>query len=480
MEEIYEKLGAADLWQISKSANETAFDVTEAWLDHESGKVSIEQSRVDASSFPTWLEAESRQSSNGSQSLLQRLVWLDVDVKGKRLRLANMMRDKLLDQFGLKLAHMYFKTYVTGITSLPAASDQVGERRAFALSHAPKLAALWCQQRFEISVNRPPVTRSIIFMPEEQKKVTRKALESNWHSSLYYNPMFPAFLLAMQLDLDIDKVQEGIKVHVREVERRTGYHKFQSRDDAIRQGELGPLAADTSGYATKLASVERKGKAVSKILDFMKLQISDYDSPKPKLAVAELAHDPRWSKHITNSCELLLHHIQVLHDRLHMQMVDNEYTLKRVDIQIQALFSLITQNDSLNSLKQAQSTQAIAEASYRDASSMKTLAVVTMFFLPGSFISAMFSMPMFEWDKVDRESSNIGVKLMPQFSLYWSITIPLTMITFLLYFIWLRIQKREFQEKTDASRKDTEAFFKSQTSEVEAQRLEQKRREAVV
>lgn len=337
MEEIYEKLSAADLWQITKSADETAFDVTEAWLNHKSAKISIEQFRIDAPKFPTWLQTETRSSEAGDESLLQRLVWLDVDVKGKRLRLANMMRDKLLDKFGLRLAHMYFKTYVTGITSLPASSDAVGERRAFALSHAPKLAALWCQQRFDPSVHRPPVTRSLIFMPEEQKKLTRKALESKWDVSLYYNPMFPSFLLAMQLEIEIDQVHQGIKVHIREIERRTGYHKFESRDDAILQGDLGPLAADTSGYATKLASVERKGKAVGAILDFMRMQICDYESPKSGSATADLAQDLQWKEPTKRSCELLLHHIQVLHDRLHMQLVDTDYTSKRVRIQIKAV-----------------------------------------------------------------------------------------------------------------------------------------------
>lgn len=74
---------------------------------------------------------------------------------------------------------------------------------------------------------------------------------------------------------------------------------------------------------------------------------------------------------------------------------------------------------------------------------MKTLAVVTMFFLPGSFISALFSTNCFEWAAVDLKSSSIGVKATPQMSLYWAITIPLTVLTFSLYFLWLAFQKRE-------------------------------------
>lgn len=82
----------------------------------------------------------------------------------------------------------------------------------------------------------------------------------------------------------------------------------------------------------------------------------------------------------------------------------------------------------------------IALSSHRDASSMKTLAVVTMFFLPGSFISALFSTNCFDWDGVDLTSKSMGIKRTPQFNLYWVITIPLTFITFVLYYCWLWFQ----------------------------------------
>ena len=80
----------------------------------------------------------------------------------------------------------------------------------------------------------------------------------------------------------------------------------------------------------------------------------------------------------------------------------------------------------------AWSSYKTARSTYRDSSSMKTLAIVTMFFLPGNFVSAMFSMPMFEWTEINPASSYIGVGLLPQFSLYWAITILLTLATFML------------------------------------------------
>jgi uncharacterized BrkB/YihY/UPF0761 family membrane protein len=83
----------------------------------------------------------------------------------------------------------------------------------------------------------------------------------------------------------------------------------------------------------------------------------------------------------------------------------------------------------------------LAESQHRDSLSMKTLAIVTMFFLPGSFVSALFSTSMFDWDSVNPSSNSIGVRPTPQFGLYWAITIPLTIITFMLFFMWLWMTK---------------------------------------
>jgi hypothetical protein len=106
----------------------------------------------------------------------------------------------------------------------------------------------------------------------------------------------------------------------------------------------------------------------------------------------------------------------------------------------------------------SQSTEQIAFFSYRDAASMKTLAVVTMFFLPGNFISALFSTNCFEWASVDLTSSSIGVKSTPQMSLYWAITIPLTVLTFCLYFLWLAFQKHERDKMVKVQEKERALF----------------------
>jgi hypothetical protein len=116
------------------------------------------------------------------------------------------------------------------------------------------------------------------------------------------------------------------------------------------------------------------------------------------------------------------------------------------------LFHLVTWNDSLSNLDLAAGTHEIAEASYRDASSMKTLAFVTMFFLPGSFVSSLFSTDLFEWDSRDLRSDSMGVKPTPQLGLYWAITIPLTVLTFVAYFGWLIYERWKKTRRLQGSR----------------------------
>jgi hypothetical protein len=75
---------------------------------------------------------------------------------------------------------------------------------------------------------------------------------------------------------------------------------------------------------------------------------------------------------------------------------------------------------------------------------MKTLALVALAFLPGNFVAALFSAPLFDWDRVQNaDLSSIGVGLKPQFNLYWAITGPLTVLSFVIYVGWLLLQRRQ-------------------------------------
>ncbi|KAF2834533.1 hypothetical protein M501DRAFT_922224, partial [Patellaria atrata CBS 101060] len=95
-------------------------------------------------------------------------------------------------------------------------------------------------------------------------------------------------------------------------------------------------------------------------------------------------------------------------------------------IQLQVLFNLIAQEDQNTNIK-------IASASKRDSTSMKAIAAVTMAFLPGTFVATLLSMDIFKWDA--NEASGV---ISARFWIYWAITVPLTLLTFVTWGLWMR------------------------------------------
>ncbi|CZR70210.1 uncharacterized protein PAC_20111, partial [Phialocephala subalpina] len=130
-----------------------------------------------------------------------------------------------------------------------------------------------------------------------------------------------------------------------------------------------------------------------------------------------------------------------LADTCRVLQLEAEYEEKRTGALIQVVYQFMAQKDARVNIEVAESSAAIAKASKddsavmriiaieskKDSSSMKTIATLGMIFLPGTFIAAIFSMPVFNWDKAD------GPFFKPHFKYYWAIVIPLTFIVLVLW-----------------------------------------------
>lgn len=62
-------------------------------------------------------------------------------------------------------------------------------------------------------------------------------------------------------------------------------------------------------------------------------------------------------------------------------------------------------------------------------------AILTTIFLPGTFIAALFSTSMFDFDHDSVQVSRL-------FWIYWAVTVPLTVIVVVTWQFWLRVQNR--------------------------------------
>ncbi|TFB07501.1 hypothetical protein CCMA1212_001059 [Trichoderma ghanense] len=451
MEEIYQKLSVVNLWQGFSNSDDTSFQVIEARHQHATGKISINRKLVYLKELDSWLAEGTEDDGNASQSLVLRLALIGCDIKRKLLKLSKEVLDPLLEEFNLELAYTYSQSCITNVSAIPCKGT-----KTYSFCYMPKLVAVWSQKGpftdKQTGRERPPLTQGLILVEESNKGFLSDTLCSPWDALLYRSPMFPALLFSMILSMQVHFEEAKIKVKLREIEERTGQDRVAERKMETSTESYIKLAAQVDRHAVKLASVSRKSKMAERTLTF----ILDNNAPS-------MDSDTSLGAQLVRSDGLLRSHVSLLRDRLSMQAVDIEYTLRRVQLQINTLAGIISRDDVKANLD-------LAESQHRDSLSMKTLAIVTMVFLPGSFISALFSTSMFDWDSIDPGASSIAVRTMPQFGLYWAITVPLTVVTFLLYFFWLRVMKRQ-RDRRKKSFDQLSAEEKGEGSAIELAKL---------
>ncbi|KAI9838488.1 MAG: hypothetical protein M1838_004562 [Thelocarpon superellum] len=143
---------------------------------------------------------------------------------------------------------------------------------------------------------------------------------------------------------------------------------------------------------------------------------------------------------------MLQEHLSYLSTKCRNCLVRVESYDKRSGIALQAVSNLMMQKDNAINIEVAKDSKSIASASKRDGTAMKTIAIVTILFLPGTYISTLFAMPLFDWDAGPGEPVATA-----RFWIYWAVTGPLTIVTLIIWLLWLRREvARNRQEDEDA------------------------------
>ncbi|OIW32029.1 hypothetical protein CONLIGDRAFT_678461 [Coniochaeta ligniaria NRRL 30616] len=138
-----------------------------------------------------------------------------------------------------------------------------------------------------------------------------------------------------------------------------------------------------------------------------------------KLRHNEGVPDGMVEKH-RHSLEELARAVPSLERHLNTYLDYLAYLKDRAERLSAVLFALLTHEDAGASIN-------IATASKRDSSSMKTVAVMTMAFLPATFFAALFAVPSLRWDQARVMQDNFWV--------YWAFTLPATAIVFLVWYL---------------------------------------------
>ncbi|KAK4221982.1 hypothetical protein QBC38DRAFT_107438 [Podospora fimiseda] len=417
MDDIYNHFCSQRIWDSYDVPKAPTIEVTEIWVDtNDKDATSIVENRnVSWLDIDNWVDEMPQKSFPSARSTYHRaarILWVGQNPKTGRASPSNDALDILSANWGLQNALSYAQSSFAGVSFIPGANSSV-----YTITYHPKLAVAW-SHRPKSAGNIAGKADVIIFAEGESRTELERILKSSWRSSISSHPMFPALLCSLMLGYELDRTLEEIKNIVREVEARTGHHRFTSRRETQpAAGELGHLSAQMSGCAAKLANGSRKLRVVEEINNLISRNCHATDQE-------------RWM-------ELVSH-------RTGMQQTDLTYTSSRVDVQIRALFHLIAQQDNAIAFDTASATRSIAASSLQDSSSMKMLALVAMFFLPGSFVAALFSTPLFEYQGYENK---MGLGTRPQFVLFWVVTTPLTVGVFIMYFVWMWRQKKKDKKR---------------------------------
>lgn len=97
------------------------------------------------------------------------------------------------------------------------------------------------------------------------------------------------------------------------------------------------------------------------------------------------------------------------------------------------MFHLSNQAEARTNTRIANLTAEVAKQTQRDSASMITIAAVTMFFLPGTFISTVMSSVFFSRNDVDGSINASG-----QSWILLATVIPATVFVFGFWYGWLR------------------------------------------
>lgn len=197
---------------------------------------------------------------------------------------------------------------------------------------------------------------------------------------------------------------------VAEIERHSGHH-----DSVLR-----PVPA----IYEKLEIISAKATATANLVTYYKIVVSHIaDELLQHLEGTNDKHDPQ-AKDIYQNITYLRKRARYLSTYL-------SYLERRTERQITASFHLLNQANAAVNLETARDMKLLALASKHDSSSMKILTAVTTIFLPGAFVATLFSTNMFNWFAGDSE-----LVVSERFWIYWSVTIPLTLITVGIWSGW--------------------------------------------
>ncbi|RTE73153.1 hypothetical protein BHE90_012426 [Fusarium euwallaceae] len=230
------------------------------------------------------------------------------------------------------------------------------------------------------SYDSSSVATRAIFMPRNSNSVFDNVnifnafLSTLDHQKDFINyPWLLQFVCVIELCRWLDLVHGFELQRIRLVEEQTRHGSWIS--ESQEKLDLQQLTEVSQSVGFSVSALANAVRHVHIALELLNINIS---SPPPSATSSQ------------SKAELVREATRLLSRQVHYRKLDLEYLQERSKNQVSIIFSLISQKSTATSLE-------IASSSKNDSSSMKVLAFMTMFFLPGTFFATLFAVPSLHW-----------------------------------------------------------------------------------
>ena len=172
---------------------------------------------------------------------------------------------------------------------------------------------------------------------------------------------------------------DGFNQQVLMAQKATGYHRIVGLGAPLSPEEIdfATLSANISGTAAAIATNRHCLEGLQNMASFVLASSASVRKSTSQITPTDF---DRAAACINSQMSSQLRETTFL-----MQECVTWQT--KANIVVQALFNITAQRDQNLSIKIARDSHSLAKASIRDATSMKAIAAVTIFFLPGTFVA---------------------------------------------------------------------------------------------
>ena len=270
------------------------------------------------------------------------------------------------------------------------------------------------------------------------------------HRQYASHPMLLGLLAHWQTYSAISDMFGPTLLDIEAVMQATGFWynvAWNTAKTVITEEELGYYSARTTGMAINIGTICDDLSALHKLAEFT---IAECNQIELDCAAREDGIPPTREQLQLAEASRYIRDNAASRARLTGQLLTQAKSWEHKSVLVvQGLFSLITQRDQNQNLRIGRDTHILARESKRDSTAMKAIAIVTMFFLPGTFLSSLFSIDLFKWD-----ASHGNEVVNRRIWVYWAFTIPITILVVVLYLLWekfaMNIYTNRLQREEDS------------------------------